>query len=458
MPSSNKRIKETPIDRLSALPDFLIIQILSLLDAKHSAITAVLATRWRNLWRESPRLVFSEMSRSPTIIRDFVARVNRILLVLSGGLNGLETFEVQFYYNYTYRSDVDAWFNFAARNNAKQLSVLLNYTGPSELDMYSLPQTMFHNSNVKRLYLRGCVLAPLRTIEWRSLTELTIGWVELQQHVIENILSGCPALYFLWLVYNWGFSRLEVESKSLYKLYVYDQKNGPNHIEPLLQISAPYVHNLRFSLDPNGRKLSLRNTSSLVDAAFEYIGSGWDSDTEEMMDNAKELLEKIRHVKTVTIRRGYSQVLSSLAMSGYQFPQSARTGLSVYALTEKHSIHGILGLLESSPNLESLLIYGLGFEEEPTICQDPKGDLNCELLHLKTITFKDFVHPDLDGEPMLTLARILLNKAPALAKMVVNVDGIALREPFKIVQTLLSYPRASMKAVIEPPQLCCCCP
>ncbi|GFP79981.1 putative F-box/LRR-repeat protein at5g02700 [Phtheirospermum japonicum] len=448
MSSSNKRIKETPIDRLSALPDTLIIHILSLLDVNQSAITAVLAKRWRNFWRESPRLVFIEKSRLPENTRDFVARVNRILLVISGGRNDLETFEVEFYYKNIYSLDVDVWFDFAIRNKVKQVSVLLNSTRPSILDSYSLPQMMFHNSNLKRLILRGCVLAPRGTIEWRSLTELRIGRVELQQHVIENILSGCPVLCFLWLIYCWGFSRLKVESKCLYKLSVCDRENELNHNEPLLRISAPYVRKLWVSLNPEGRKLSLGNTSSLVKATIDFIGSGWNIDSEEMMDNAKELLEKIRHVKTVTMRGCCIEVLSSLAMTGYQFPQSARTRLSVNAPTENGSIDGILGLLESSPNLEALVIEGSFFLEEPAICEDPKGDMNCDLLHLKTITFKKFVHPDLDGEPMLTLARILLNKAPALSKMVVNIKGIALSEPFKIAQTLLSYPRSSMKAVI----------
>ncbi|KAL3627383.1 hypothetical protein CASFOL_028746 [Castilleja foliolosa] len=459
MPLSNKRIKETPSDRFSELPDSLIIHILSFLEVKQSVVTAVLSKRWINLWRESPRLVFKEKSKLPDKIRDFVGRVNRTLLAVSGDRNCLNTLEIRFSYKYIYRSDVDVWLEFAIRNNVKKLNVVLDSTPSSILDVYSLPQMMFHNSNLEHLILFGCVVAPRRTIEWRSLIRLTIGWVELQQHVIDKILSGCPVLYDLTLSRCWGFNHLELESKSLHKLSVHYRKRRVDQNKPLLRISAPYLHSLGVALNVKRRKLSLGNTSSLVKASIDFIGSDLDVDPEldvdtEVMDNAKELLEKIRHVKYVEIRGCCSQVLSSLAMTGYQFPQSARTSLLVKDWTEKLSIHGILGLLESSPNLEALVIEGLIFVEEPIICQDPKGDLSCDLLHLKTITLKDFVHPSLYGEPMLTLARILLNKTPALEKM--NIIGIddtssptpASGEPFKIAQTLLSYPRSSVKAVV----------
>ncbi|KAL3627379.1 hypothetical protein CASFOL_028742 [Castilleja foliolosa] len=453
MSLSNKRIEETSSDRFSELPDSLIIHILSFLEVKQSAITTLLSKRWLNLWRESPRLVFKEMSNLPDKIRDFVGRVNRTLLVLSGGRNCLNTFEIHFSYKSIYCSDVDVWLEFAIRNNVKKLILKLNSISSPIIDVYSLPQMMFHNSNFEYLGLLGCNVAPRRTVEWQSLTKLTIAQVELQDHVIEKILSGCPVLCYLLIFGCWGFNHLEVESKSLHKLLVYDLPSGLNQNNHLLRISAPYVHSLSVHLYAKRRKLRLGNTSSLVKATIDFTRSGLDIDN-DMVDNAKELLEKIRHVKFVEMRGCCSQVLSSLAMTGYQFPQSARTDLVVKDRTEKHSVHGILGLLESSPNLEALVIEGRGFGEEPIICQDPKGDLSCDLLHLKTITFKNFVYPALCGEPMLTLARILLNKTPALERM--NIIGIdvassptpALGEPSKIAQTLLSYPKSSAKAVV----------
>ncbi|KAL3620493.1 hypothetical protein CASFOL_035405 [Castilleja foliolosa] len=445
MTSRNKRIKEMPIDRLSALPDCLIIHILSFLEVKQSAITTLLSKRWQFLWTQSPRLIFSERWIPDADIQNFVSRVNRTLVIY--GRNDLDTFEVKFPYGESNSPDVNVWVGFAVKNKAKQVSLSLN---PDNV-YYRLPQTMFQSAYLKRLKLWGCVVAPWGTIEWPSLTELHIKEAELQQHVIEKMLTGCPVLRCLVLKYCWGFDRLEVSSKCLYELRVSDPEDDEVLLEPFLQISAPYLRTLWVSLYPSCRKLSLENASSLVRATINFVGIGWDD--AEMMSHAKEILEKIRHVKVVDLRFGYIEVLFSGANTDYRFPQSARTCLSVEASTVECSIHVLIGLLESSPNLEALVILGSDTVMDPRTCIDPKTDLDCDLLHLKSIIIKEFTDRTLVGEPMLTLARILLNKAPALEKMVVHnkiftySSQPAVNEPFMIAQKLLSYPRSS-KAVI----------
>ncbi|KAL3620484.1 hypothetical protein CASFOL_035396 [Castilleja foliolosa] len=448
MSSSNKLIEETPIDRLSALPDCLIIHILSLLEVKQSAITCLLSKRWQFLWTQSPRLIFSEkrIRIQPQEVQDFVNRVNRTLVIC--GRNDLDTFELEFPYKNRYTPDVHVWVGFAVKSKAKQVSLLLNDYS------YTLPQTMFQSAYLKRLTLRGCVMAPLGTIGWPLLTELSILYSELQQHVVDKILSGCPVLHCLVLNDCWGFSRLELSSKSLYELEVSDSHpeecGGDGVYEPLLQISAPYLHTLSVTLYPKERKLCLENTPSLVRATFEFLY--WDND-EEVISNAMELLEKIRHVKVVDLGCNYMEVLSLLAINDYRFPQSARTYLLLHAPLVNCCRHALVGLLESSPNLEALVIEGSEFIGEPCTCLDSKTDLDCDLLRLKSIVIKDCMGVNVVGEQMLMLARILLNKAPALEKMVVH-DKIftsssqsAVNEPFMIAQKLLSYPRSS-KAVI----------
>ncbi|GFP79976.1 putative F-box protein at1g49610 [Phtheirospermum japonicum] len=450
--SSNKLIKETPVDRLSALPDSLIIRILSFLEVKESAITAVLSKRWQFLWTETPNLIFTEDSFRSDKIRNFVSRVNRTLLVISGSRNGLGIFAVEFPYDDMYSSDIDVWVDFAVKKRVKGVCLLFNCL--SSTNLYLLPRMMFHNPYLERLMLRRCVVAPRRTIDWRSLTELQIERSELQQHVIDKILSGCPVLYRLVLKCCWGFNRLEVDSKSVYKLAVCDPEDGVD--EPLLQISAPYLHTLWVCLHAEGRKLRLKNISSLVRATIDIHVSDWNIESEEVVNHVKELLGNIRHVKVVETGDGYSQILPWMALDGCRFPQSDRTCLIVNALVEKLSIYGILRLLESSPNLEALVIEGLDFYDEPISFPDKPFDLDCDLLHLKTITINDFIDSDLVGEPMLSLARILLKRTPALEKMVVHIEGIGVTsslehtvsEPFKILQALLSYPRSSNKAVV----------
>ncbi|KAL3620486.1 hypothetical protein CASFOL_035398 [Castilleja foliolosa] len=370
--SRKKRIKETPIDRLSALPDCLIIHILSLLEVKQSAITALLSKRWQFLWTQSPRLVFraSETWMQPPEVQDFVSRVNKTLFIC--GQNDLDTFEVEFPYSESYSPDVDVWVGFAVKNKAKQVSLLLY----GNLDDYHrLPRTMFQSAYLKRLTLRGCAVFTWGTIEWPSLTELSIEKSSLQQHMMEKMLSGCPVLHFLDLKDCWGYNRLEVSSKSLYELWVSDSEEDEGAFEPFLQISAPYLHTLSVALYPVGRKFCLENTTSLVRATIDFVGSGWDFENVEIASNAKEIFEKIQHVKVVNLGYNYMEVLSWLAINDYRFPQSARTSLTVKVATVECSIHVLVGLLESSPSLETLVIEGSHTNWEPCTCIDSKTGL-----------------------------------------------------------------------------------
>ncbi|KAK6131874.1 hypothetical protein DH2020_034382 [Rehmannia glutinosa] len=370
--SSKKRIKETPIDRLSALPDSLLIRILSNIRMQEAAMTCVLSKRWQFLWTDLPRLEFRESSHRTEKTREFVAWVHRTLVISSG--NHLEKLEVNFMYNKSFVSDVNVWVEFALKNKVKD--VFLRLINSLE-DLYMLPQMMYCNSSLTRLTLQGCIMAPRTTIDWKSLTKLDLSCVELRQHVVENILSSCPVLISLSLMEFWGFNCLEVHSQSL------------------------------------GRKLQLTNISSLVDTYINFDDFDGDASRPvKMMSYMKELLENLQHVKKLEL------------------------GL------------GSVGIF---PNLEELVIEGViddSYEGYPTC--SPKDDLNCDLLHLKTVDIRCFADDRLYGEPMLTLVQLLLKRARVLRKMVIvdENESIGSDVYFKIAQTLLSYPRSSRNAVV----------
>ncbi|GFP79977.1 F-box/LRR-repeat protein at3g03360 [Phtheirospermum japonicum] len=434
--SPNKRVaEEMPIDRLSALPDSIIIRILSFLKVDESAITDVLSKRWRYLWTESPELEFVQGSLMGP---DFVARVNRTLVTCSRR-SQLDFFLVDFKYTKHFASDVSAWVQFVVSNKVKEVNLMLDTTEIS--DFYLLPQLMCSNSSLERLYLKGCAISPQRTIDWPSLTKLHIDGVKVQQHIIAKILSGCPVLSLIALTDCWGFNYLDIKSKDLYDIMICDRDYKGDG--PLLEISAPYIRSLDVSLYPKGRKLRLTNIPSNVTATIDFIGSDIDFSSVMLMKNAEKLLGNIRHVKAVKLGANYVEVLSWMVIRyGYQFPQStSRTSLTVYTdRDELGNVHGIVGLLESSPNIQELVIEGqdeLG-NVRPYNCAAAKGDLDRDLFHLKTVVIKNFVAPNLAGEPMLMLARILLKRAPLpeiLSKSIIpsSLNDHAFKELYNFV-------------------------
>ncbi|CAA0809114.1 Unknown protein [Striga hermonthica] len=420
--SDNQRDKETAVDRLSDLPDSLILHILSFLgsDVTKVAATCVLSKRWQYIWPQLPRLAFlqEECLNSTWDIEkssSFVSWVHRTLLFRT--TTHLEEFKVSFLYGECYASDVNAW-------------------------------VLYSSSSLESLFLGRCILGPQSTIEWPSLTWLNINDVELNECVIQKILSCCPVLRKLRLKSCWGFKRLDVNSESIKGLTVLDYED--NSIFELMNISAPFLQELHVSFRPRKTKLQLMNVSSLVSANIDFDVTNV---SVEVMIDAMELLEKTQHARGLVLRGECIKVLSKLVAHGWRPPQSSkRNWLTLETSREEISIPGILALLESCPNLKKLLIDSCDSYKESVRTWTPaaRDDLDLDLVHLKTVRLFDIADPNLGGEPMLTLARILLKRATSLKKMVIDAFENLTNFPdfAKMSETVLSYPKSSGKAVI----------
>ncbi|KAL8489622.1 hypothetical protein ACS0TY_025508 [Phlomoides rotata] len=350
--SSNKWIKEMPIDRLSVLPDSLLVRILSFLYMKEAARTSVLSKRWKFLWAELPGLEFLDdywvsSTRTEKTLK-FVSWVNRTIDIRKG--NYLEKFQIKCNYDKCFASDVDTWVEFSVKNEVKVLSLMLY---PGMVNDYKPPQMMYSCSSLTALRLKGCIMAYEGAIEWQSLTDLTLSYVQLNQHLLDEILSSCPVLNSLALVECWGFNRLEVNSICLNRLTVEESIHAS-----ILEISAPYTPSLNITVFPDGRKWQLRNISSVVTATINFFEFDYGC-TEEVMDNANEFLQHFKHVDDLAVHRLCFEVLSIMAVNGWQLPQFKLRHLTIASFSEyEHSISGIICLLESSPNIETLLLDG----------------------------------------------------------------------------------------------------
>ncbi|KAK4412984.1 putative FBD-associated F-box protein [Sesamum alatum] len=442
------------IDRLSALPDSLLIRILSFLDMKESGMTCVLSKRWQFLWTGLPRLKFYEGSSQTDKIRKMVAWVHRTLVICSG--HNLEMIKIDFVYDKCFASDVNVWVDFTLKNKVKDVASLLN----SRKDLYPLPQMMYSNSSLTRLSVEGCIISPKRTVEWGSLTTLYLDKVVLNEHVVEKILSGCPVLYYLEFNACTGLSSLKIDCQSLHELKIGYWKD--ENCETSLEISAPYIHTLQISLHPRGRRLRLTNVSSLVRANID-CEVDFDPGSVKLISCTKEPFNDLQHVKELEVGYGCLEVLSMLVVKGWRLPYSRRRRLTVHASNDEHSIPGILCLLEYSPYLETMVILLYGFREYYEDCVDispaasylKKVDLQRDLLHLKTVNITSSQDSDLPSELLLTLLQLVLKRARVLEKMVIDTGKFATSSSanvasnyIRIARMLLSYPRSSPKAVV----------
>ncbi|KAL3653055.1 hypothetical protein CASFOL_002736 [Castilleja foliolosa] len=430
------------IDRLSALPDGILIRILSFLGLKESVVTSVLSKRWEFLWTELPRLEFKENSEERDKITKFVAMVNRTLLIRNRA--HLEKFYVNFRYDESFASDVDSCLDFVLKTKPKEVCLHLRFV--SEEEHYGLPERMYSNSSLIRFSVQGCAMDTLTKIEWQCLTRLEIKESTLQQHVIENILLGCPVLHALGLEDCLGFNCLDIKSQNLYELKVYDRGDGENG--PLLEISAPYVHILDISFNPEMAKLVLKNIKSLVTAEInfpDYSMTYW-MPTDGIESATNELFEILKDVKELKLGWNLFWVLSEFVHHGWQPPVSRRKCLTIDKFYGyENSFSGLFALLKFSPNLERLAMRVF----EADAYDAAKDDLDCDLLHLKTVTITEFSGPPYFGEPIFTLVRTLLKRATALEEMTIRLGDRELNDHIEISERLLSYPRSSGKVVIR---------
>ncbi|KAF5945509.1 hypothetical protein HYC85_015737 [Camellia sinensis] len=159
--------RTTVVDRMSMLPDSLLIHILSFLPTIEDAIkTHVLSKRWQYLWTSVPSLLFSYPDIGSDIyynrLVEFATFVDRTLVL--SNCSKLKKFVVEFEYDSRLVSNVNLWIRFATRNATEEL----------QLDLYNATEV------------------PKRVVDWKLLKKLSIGYVKLNDAVIQKILAGSP--------------------------------------------------------------------------------------------------------------------------------------------------------------------------------------------------------------------------------------------------------------------------
>ncbi|KAK4371648.1 hypothetical protein RND71_007032 [Anisodus tanguticus] len=182
------------MDRLSELPESVLLHILSFLTTRDVVKTAVVSKRWPHLWTIIQELDFSD---DFVQYQDFVDFVNRTLL--SRGTSRIKRFGIHLFLNDSSRKDYDGWILYAAKNNVEEL--FLDFD--SDCCEWLPPKCVYCNSSPKTLRLWSCWLRSDMQISWNSLTKLTLRFSVLWDKIIHKIMVGAPKLEFLELDW-WG--------------------------------------------------------------------------------------------------------------------------------------------------------------------------------------------------------------------------------------------------------------
>ncbi|CAL5067109.1 unnamed protein product [Urochloa decumbens] len=211
-------------DRISALPDDILIKILSLVTVKEAAMTDVLSPRWRHLWENVDHLTLhmdtfgmqvpanSDYRGNPDLrnseATNFVNKVNGVLR--HHKCNRIKKFEVKFPLSSVHSSEIDRWVAFAAASSSEMLNLVLSdylcgvRVPTKRAERYNFPLKHYVDlrcCQLRYMFLSTCSLEAVlaNLIGFSYLFSLQLDYVQVVDEVLQSIISSCRALHHLYL-------------------------------------------------------------------------------------------------------------------------------------------------------------------------------------------------------------------------------------------------------------------
>ncbi|MCD9643497.1 hypothetical protein HAX54_031062 [Datura stramonium] len=380
---------ETAVDRISQLPDCLLLQILSLMPTDETLVTSALSKRWRYLWNSLDTFSFS-------IFDYHEGYVSYVDYVLAHSVSPkIKKFQLDSHEPGAYQSHIDRWFSFAVEKKVENVELRSN----SDEEVCALPECLYTCSSLITLVLGFCYFDANVFIAWKSLKSIKLKWMVLSDDHIVNLLRGCPALETMELSNFKGFSRLEIRSSKLKRLNLIEYND--EEIDHSLEIVAPYLQHLEISKSLYGLKCRLVDVSSLVNAKLTFnitcikeIKYLLDDEVDDEEDSCRDYhqgfmilvqdyLQKLSCASKITIGTWFTEVLCMLQFKGVPIPELKCKYLTLELHTKKFSAYGAAGLLRASPDIETFNIDIAAMHPVANFCcfgsQDlAKGD-NIEL-------------------------------------------------------------------------------
>lgn len=483
-------------DRISALPDCVIHQILSFLPAEDAVKSGVLSKRWMHLWTSVPNLTFRHLYSNQ--FTGFFKFVDETLFHYSS--HKLEKFELDFDYNWGRRENLDTsiqkWLRLVTRHDAGEIS--LNFSSTTWNDdfydgenRYTLPLFLFNSSSLRKLSTRLCDYAPIGNVCWKLLRVLSITHTELSNNLFERILEGTPVLEHLKLNGCWGITKIHISSTSTPRLeslelqkcwtvtdifvsssielerMVLNEMFNPydSNDNGMLEIYCFKLRKLEISGRWNGRKCGLGNVSSVIEACLTYEV---DLVLEEYVDFVQQQLERIKHAKQITLGGWCIQVLSELEFRNLPSPlfESRCECLTLKTSLEEWDTYVLVSALQNLCSLEKLVLDRTNVSKGEDVFYSSRAEFgqdywesesktafSCLLKPLKTVEIIG-MEPYYDDvqQYLLAFVEYLLKNAVVLEKMAIKRigdDGLWGKDDiFYLTQKLLRFPRCSRAEVL----------
>ncbi|KAG7558884.1 F-box domain [Arabidopsis thaliana x Arabidopsis arenosa] len=249
-------------DRISQLPESLLLQILSLLPTTEVVAMSVLAKRWRYLWKMVPNLEFIDYGKYD--LETFSNIVCRCLL--SHQAPFLQRLHLEMSFDSGSSIDIGLLLGIAFGRQLREL-VLESYSGKS----FRFPTSLYYCETLETLELYHCILIHVPfPVCLKSLRTLHLHVMEYKDdESVVNLFSGCISLENLVVHQSTEFSlkTFTIAVPSLQRLTLMaDNECEENSV---YVINAPSLKYLKIEgILEDGSCLIENNTPELVEASI----------------------------------------------------------------------------------------------------------------------------------------------------------------------------------------------
>lgn len=248
-------------DRISELPDGILLSILCRFPVKEAARTSILSHRWEKLWTFITSLNFDAPETLTNLIychdHDLISERLKFARWVNQALQShqspiIEELRICFDLTNTSANDIDSWISFAAKKRVHRLKLDLSYVlvDQHKRDRYKIYWQLFG------------------FVDFKSLSTLQLMQVNVSDEVLEHILSNSPVLEHLYVDESPSLVNVKVSCPSLKLKYF--EIYSCYHLKSI-EISAMHLVSFKFC----GKiKISLlfKNVPQLVEVSIGESG------------------------------------------------------------------------------------------------------------------------------------------------------------------------------------------
>nr|XP_016503993.1 PREDICTED: F-box/LRR-repeat protein At3g26922-like [Nicotiana tabacum] len=325
-------------DRISGLPDAILIHILSLLPTIDS-LNTILIRRFNHLWPFIHTLTFDQcmfpghnyvyysQANRPDYDERFLNFIRHVILLNKSPT--LYKFCLDFHFSISHSirqrvsnrwqydclrsekrmaNEIGTWIQFALNKNLKVLDLSISAHGTFEpWAYYDLPNFILSSPHLVELRLAYCKINAKKKSELKALTTFSLDNVMLMDQSMDYILSGCPVLEELTLWFCYGHRRLVLLNSNLKTLVL-----GIRWFGTRIHVSCPTL--LSLDMSETVEVLDIINVASIVEVSVNRMEK---FDFKEYKDyqEMRILLQIITGAKTLKLCSWFALVCGFFSFS-----------------------------------------------------------------------------------------------------------------------------------------------